>query len=105
VLQAFAHTAQSNLRKIDLIGRLGGEEFAILLPETGLDAANLFAERLRQHIATMSVESAGTLIQITVSIGLTALTRADVSTDAILARADQALYQAKSGGRNRVVTG
>jgi diguanylate cyclase (GGDEF)-like protein/PAS domain S-box-containing protein len=105
VLQAFAHTAQSNLRKIDLIGRLGGEEFAILLPETGLDAAKLFAERLRQHIATMSVESAGTLIQITVSIGLTALTRADVSTDAILARADQALYQAKAGGRNQVVTG
>jgi diguanylate cyclase (GGDEF)-like protein/PAS domain S-box-containing protein len=104
VLQSFARATQSNLRKIDLVGRLGGEEFAILLPETRIEAARLFAERLRQHIATMTVASDGIQIQITVSIGLTALTRADTRADAVLARADQALYQAKAGGRNRVAT-
>lgn len=105
VLQAFARGAQSDLRKIDLIGRLGGEEFAILLPETGLDAALRLAERLRQHIETMTVACNDDMIQITVSIGLTTMTRADISADAILARADQALYQAKASGRNRVMTG
>jgi diguanylate cyclase (GGDEF)-like protein/PAS domain S-box-containing protein len=105
VLQAFARAAQSTLRKIDLIGRLGGEEFAILLPETGLGAAHLFAERLRLHITTMSVENGGVSIQITVSIGLTEMTRADTSADAVLARADQALYQAKADGRNQVAAG
>jgi diguanylate cyclase (GGDEF)-like protein/PAS domain S-box-containing protein len=104
VLQAFAHATQGNLRKIDLVGRLGGEEFAILLPETGLEPALHFAERLRQHIETMTVESNGKQIQVTVSIGLTEMTPADTQTDATLARADAALYQAKTGGRNQVVT-
>ena len=104
VLQAFAHATQGNLRKIDLAGRLGGEEFAILLPETGLEPALHFAERLRQHIETMTVASNGEQIQITVSIGLTGITHADTQADATLARADTALYQAKAGGRNQVVT-
>ena len=102
VLQAFARTAQASLRKIDLIGRLGGEEFSILLPQTGLDAARRFAERLRKNIEAMRVEHDGESLQVTVSIGLTELTRADLDCDSVLARVDQALYQAKAEGRNKV---
>lgn len=101
VLQAFARTAQASLRKIDLIGRLGGEEFSIMLPQTGLDAARRFAERLRKNIEAMRVEHDGESLQVTVSIGLTELTRADLDCDSVLARVDQALYQAKAEGRNR----
>lgn len=75
VLQAFARTTQASLRKIDLVGRLGGEEFAVLLPETGIDAAHHFSDRLQKNIEAMRLENEGNFLQVTVSIGLATMTR------------------------------
>jgi len=105
VLQHFATLARGTLRKIDLIGRLGGEEFAALLPGTELDGARLYAERLRQEMETHPCPSAAQEIAFTVSIGLTLFDRNDSTTDLPLARADTALYCAKHNGRNRVEIG
>ena len=91
------------LRKVDVPGRVGGEEFAILLPGTDLAAAAVFAERLRRRVAESSLTTdGGILITITVSIGMAAMAGTDADCDAVLARADEALYRAKRGGRNRV---
>jgi diguanylate cyclase (GGDEF)-like protein len=102
VLQALTATLKREVRGGDLVGRLGGEEFAILLPRTGLAAAQQTAERVRLAIAAMLVESDGATIPVTVSIGLTVLAQGDAGMDALLARADLALYSAKRNGRNRV---
>jgi diguanylate cyclase (GGDEF)-like protein len=91
------------LRKVDVPGRVGGEEFAILLPGTDLAAAAVFAERLRRRVAESSLTTdGGILITITVSIGMAAMAGTDADSDAVLARADEALYRAKRGGRNRI---
>jgi diguanylate cyclase (GGDEF)-like protein len=90
-------------RKIDMLGRIGGEEFAILLPGTELDAAVVFAERLRQRVAETPMPlDGGVNLHVTVSIGLAEMGGAHPGGDAALIRADQALYCAKRGGRNRV---
>jgi diguanylate cyclase (GGDEF)-like protein len=102
VLQALTQTLKREVRGGDLVGRLGGEEFAVLLPRTGLAAAQQTAERVRLAISSMQVEREGATIPVTVSIGLTVLAQGDASIDALLARADQALYSAKRNGRNRV---
>ncbi|MCB8880659.1 diguanylate cyclase [Acidisoma cellulosilytica] len=102
VLQALVATLKREVRGGDPVGRLGGEEFAILLPRTGLASAQQMAERVRAAIAAMRVESAGAAIPVTVSIGLAVLAQGDAGMDALLARADQALYSAKHLGRNRV---
>jgi diguanylate cyclase (GGDEF)-like protein len=86
-----------------LFGRLGGEEFGILLPDTDNAGAYEFAERLRKNIAASPCSTATELITFTVSIGITACNHGELSADHILAQADHALYQAKSGGRNRTV--
>lgn len=91
------------LRKVDVPGRVGGEEFAILLPGTDLAAAGVFAERLRRRVAESSLTiDGGIVITITVSIGMAAMAGTDADCDAVLARADEALYRAKRGGRNRI---
>jgi len=90
-------------RRTDLLGRLGGEEFAILLPEIIPDEAERMAQRLVTHVAEHPVAFESQSIQMTVSIGLTVVTGPDRSIEHILARADDALYRAKRGGRNRVV--
>ncbi len=102
VLKVFAETLRETLRKVDLAGRLGGEEFAILLPGTDIQAAYLFAERLREQVAGMAVSVGGQTLRVTVSVGIGVLTRNDTSADTVLARADKALYRAKAGGRDRV---
>jgi len=101
-LRAFAKTMQQHLRKTDLAGRLGGEEFALLLPGTELEAARHFAEELRQRVRDMTMEIGNRELKITVSIGIARLDRDDLITDAALARADAALYRAKESGRDRV---
>ncbi|AWK88272.1 GGDEF domain-containing response regulator [Azospirillum thermophilum] len=98
-----AELCRLELRDTDHLGRLGGEEFAIALPETGLGRAVEVADRLRQHLAAMEVQTDGTFLRLTVSIGVAACRLEDVSIDRALGRADRALYDAKHRGRNRVV--
>jgi diguanylate cyclase (GGDEF)-like protein/PAS domain S-box-containing protein len=102
VLQHLAELSRLGLRRIDLFGRLGGEEFAILLPGTDRAGAQLFAERFRCQVAATPAQTGKGAIAVTVSIGITELGPGDPDADGILARADAALYRAKQGGRNRV---
>jgi diguanylate cyclase (GGDEF)-like protein len=107
VLRVVADRFKAQLREGDLIGRFGGEEFAILLPRTtGLEAERV-AERLRGHIADAPIAVSGgrdepILARITVSIGVAELASARQDLDELLAAADAALYQAKDAGRNRI---
>jgi diguanylate cyclase (GGDEF)-like protein/PAS domain S-box-containing protein len=102
VLRNFADVVQASLRNIDLLGRLGGEEFAILLPDTEAAGAYEFAERVRQRAASQPVQTLAGEVTVTLSIGVTSFVSQDKNTDVILARADRALYRAKESGRNRV---
>ena len=103
-LHGLASTLEHNLRRHDLIGRLGGEEFAVFLPDTALGQAMQLAERLRMQVAITAMAAPGEPepIRITISIGLAMLSGQE-SLESLLARADDALYQAKREGRNRVV--
>ena len=103
VLKRFSEICLASLREIDIAGRLGGEEFAILFPETGLDQVRLVVERLRERLANERVPlDDGVVLQFTVSIGVALLEASDEGLDSLMARADRALYAAKHGGRNRV---
>lgn len=102
VLRHFTTLVQDHLRGSDLLGRLGGEEFAVFLPETALEGAAGFAERVRRHTESEPANSEKGLISYTVSVGVTLLDPLDASPDDALARADEALYRAKENGRNRV---
>lgn len=104
VLKALAEQCLLMLRQSDTVGRLGGEEFAILLPETDVAQAMETAERLRQRIATIVLPTGNhATLQFTVSIGCTVLWPQDAEIGAPLHRADTALYSAKKQGRNCVV--
>lgn len=102
VLRAVAARIAGSIRDVDFVGRYGGEEFAILLPETGLAGAVETAERLRTSIAERSVEWRGQEIAVTVSLGVAAVPECVADASDALARADQALYASKQAGRNRV---
>ncbi|MDO9602024.1 MAG: diguanylate cyclase, partial [Rhodocyclaceae bacterium] len=102
VLIAFARTVQDALRQVDCVGRMGGEEFAVLLTGCAVEDARMFAERLRQLVADLKVSFDQQDIGVTVSIGIASMQRADVSPAGVLERADAALYRAKVAGRNRV---
>lgn len=101
VLEVCLAACQREARLTDVFGRIGGEEFAILMPHTGRDAALVAAEKLRQVIAGVSVESAAGLVRFTASFGVAALDRGVQDFDDLLKRADAALYAAKEAGRNR----
>ena len=103
-LRVFADTARGVLRDHDVLGRLGGEEFALALPGTGLDGAIQAAERLRIAVAEAPLLSCAGSYRMTVSIGVVMIEPNEALT-AALARADHALYAAKTGGRNRVEVG
>jgi diguanylate cyclase (GGDEF)-like protein len=104
-LRAVSDALREQLRSYDLAGRFGGEEFAILLPQTRESQARGIAERLRGHIAAMQVpvgdDPAGPCIRLTVSVGVAALDRIGPELTDLLAAADAALYTAKQTGRNR----
>jgi diguanylate cyclase (GGDEF)-like protein len=101
VLKELSRTILLHKRDSDLFGRLGGEEFALLLPETNLAGATEIAVRLRRSCHTLAVP--GHLdIRITISIGVTQVRSEDTSFDDVLSRVDKALYRAKNNGRDRV---
>ena len=101
VLCNFVSLVQTMLRPIDLLGRVGGEEFCILLPQTSIESAKVVAERIRVSVEMSSVKSNDEFIQYTISIGLTQWDIGnDETEDDILNRADSLLYEAKSSGRN-----
>ncbi|MCL7942917.1 diguanylate cyclase [Marinobacter sp. ATCH36] len=108
VLQAFAQTAQAELREGDILCRMGGEEFTVLLPNTNIEQATLIAERLRKTIETTPVDVGtdvidGGQLAYTASIGVTNIYMVENSLKPAIKRADQGLYKAKEGGRNRIV--
>jgi diguanylate cyclase (GGDEF)-like protein/PAS domain S-box-containing protein len=102
VIQAVVKRAIESLRQSDFIGRIGGEEFAVVLPETALDAAYEVADRLRAHIQEKPTIAEHTAVDCTVSVGVAQLSAQDGGIDDLLHRADTALYAAKNKGRNRV---
>ncbi|MES2127739.1 MAG: GGDEF domain-containing protein [Pseudomonadota bacterium] len=103
-LCVFAETATATLRDHDIMGRLGGEEFALVLPGTDLGGAMQAAERLRVAVAQAHPITSGNAYTMTVSIGVVIIDQHE-HINAALARADHALYAAKSAGRNRVECG
>jgi two-component system, cell cycle response regulator len=104
VLRELAGRALRYVRSVDLIGRLGGEEFIVVMPETSLGGAVVVADRLRDAIAreVFMLRPSGECLPITVSIGIAAAARGE-DLERVLKRADDALYAAKHAGRNRVV--
>jgi diguanylate cyclase (GGDEF)-like protein len=103
VLRVFATVARSSMRASDVIGRLGGEEFAAIVPEP-MAGAMVVAERLRSAFQTAGVTIDAHAIGATVSIGVATSFELTTNIDGLLARADAALYRAKRGGRNRIQT-
>jgi diguanylate cyclase len=103
-LRTFAITAFANIRSIDKLGRYGGEEFLLILPETEPDAARRMLERLRTIVAELDWTAISAGMTVTMSGGITAV-REDDSPDTALARADATLYRAKAAGRNCVLAG
>ena len=97
-----AQRCRINIRGIDLIGRYGGEEFVVLLPETDLPAARIIAERLRTAVANTPIATQRGGVTLTISLGVAALTASTPDLATLLHHADEALYVAKRRGRNRV---
>jgi diguanylate cyclase (GGDEF)-like protein len=102
VLQIFAQRSRNSIREVDLIGRYGGEEIVIFLPETDLDIAVQVAERLRKSVADLPIRISEQDLWITVSIGVSRRDEHTAELETLIARADQAMYIAKHKGRNQV---
>jgi diguanylate cyclase (GGDEF)-like protein/PAS domain S-box-containing protein len=103
LLRAVADTIRKTLREIDIAGRLGGEEFGILLPESDTRQSAEVAERLRQEVAHTVVALAGEqILSVTASIGISTLSDENATIDKMLSLADKAMYDAKHAGRNQV---
>ncbi|OYT92883.1 MAG: GGDEF domain-containing protein [Burkholderiales bacterium PBB3] len=101
VLRALARQLQASTRSTDFVARFGGEEFVILLPDlTDAAEAIAVAEKIRHNVKASQIDVVG---QVTVSIGVALMSPSDIGPESLLERADQALYQAKSAGRNKVV--
>ena len=101
VLRTFAAVIRGILRKTDFCGRYGGEEFLVVLTQTDIKAAKVFAERIRDCVENSFFPCLGHDSRVTVSIGLTEY-RTNEKTEKTISRADELLYKAKNGGRNRV---
>lgn len=103
VLKELSAYCRQQLRSVDLFGRLGGEEFAIALPETAATQAMLVAEKLRAGVEQLDIRHGDTRIKITASFGISVCVASDPNFKAALDRADTALYSAKTTGRNRSI--
>jgi diguanylate cyclase (GGDEF)-like protein len=103
ILRQFAKTVTQAMRETNLVARIGGEEFVVLLPDTGAKACEMVAERIRKAVAHMTVPSSTEkpLPQITVSLGLAVYPNHGASLDEVLQASDRALYDSKRAGRNR----
>jgi diguanylate cyclase (GGDEF)-like protein len=104
VLRSLSLVAMEQKRVQDTFGRLGGEEFALLMPETNLEQALIVAERIRLAWEQSPVALDGKLIQSTMSIGVAEASPQDTTLEDLLRRADRMLYKAKEAGRNRVIS-
>ena len=104
VLKRIAETMKEALRSYDILGRIGGEEFILVSPETGIDEAARQADRVRRRVSEQAINDGTREVRLTVSAGVTAVADDDETIGSILRRADAALYQAKQEGRNRVVS-
>ena len=104
VLREVAQVCMRETRNVDVLGRYGGEEFVIVLPECETRAACEVAERLRQSIAELSVDTPSGPVQVTASLGVASLSDPSTTLDALISAADTALYSAKRGGRDNVVS-
>jgi diguanylate cyclase (GGDEF)-like protein/PAS domain S-box-containing protein len=102
-LRILAERCRRSSRSVDLVGRYGGEEFVMLMPETDLEAGRLVAERLRQAITNEPFTTEAGSMRLTVSVGVAEMT-VDDSLKSLIERADAALYEAKNSGRNRVAS-
>ena len=105
VLRCVADTTSHAVREVDLVARIGGEEFAVLLPGIACAQASNVAERLRKQIAQWQLRGEAGPLQFTASFGVTQLQDSDSNYHALLQRADQLMYQSKHSGRNRVSVG
>ncbi len=105
VLTEFAWRLRDHIRKTDFLARIGGEEFAIIMPETNSQEARKRSEQLQRIINETSFQLFGTTnmpLAITASFGISCVAEKDLAADAVLLRADAALYKAKNNGRNQV---
>jgi diguanylate cyclase (GGDEF)-like protein len=102
-LKLVAENCRTGQRESDTVGRIGGEEFALLLPETDAAQARVVAERIQSNLAIQPFIADGEPVVLTVSIGLAAATLSMSGIDALMKAADQALYSAKAQGRNRIM--
>lgn len=103
VLRAVVDGLKGALRAADLVGRLGGEEFAVLLPQTGGAGAVEAAERVRAAVASVRVPAGGNFPWVSASVGVAGVAAGELDVGRALQRADRAMYVAKDGGRDRVV--
>ncbi len=102
VLKSIAGLLRKTIREVDILARIGGEEFAVILPQTGIEEASKLAERIRQCIEVESIQHDVLQINITASFGIAACTAEGDDLDKMLTKADDALYIAKKKGRNQV---
>ncbi|MBC7877066.1 MAG: GGDEF domain-containing protein [Anaerolineales bacterium] len=102
VIEGVATCCSRQLRKMDIFGRYGGEEFSVLLPETPLAGARIIAERLRHQTSQESISTKHGLLSVTISLGIAVFEGSTMRLEELLEHADQALYKAKESGRNRV---
>lgn len=102
-LKSLATIIQDTIRTTDISGRIGGEEFSILLPDTDTDGATEICERLRTSVEESLIDHEGTNISLTISIGISPIKIGERDWNSAFSRADQALYEAKNNGRNQVI--
>jgi diguanylate cyclase (GGDEF)-like protein len=105
VLRHIAAACRENLRSVDILGRYGGEEFVVLLPDADRKTAIRVGERLRLAIAGISIPVNNGNLSVTASLGISTAKGEKINLKALMERADSALYAAKNAGRNRVMTG
>ena len=105
VLRELAGRAMRQVRSVDLVGRLGGEEFIVVMPETSLAGATIVAERVRAAVAEdlFELQGEGRMLSVTISAGVAVTGQLNDGLEGLLKRADDALYAAKNAGRNRVI--